>query len=51
MSLFYYTFIDWGPNQPDVGDAEDCGVFWELFDYLWGDLSCVADAQTICEMP
>jgi len=46
----FVKLTDWGANQPDVGNDQDCGVFWEAFDFQWGDLSCVIDAVAICEM-
>ncbi|XP_060554685.1 perlucin-like protein [Ruditapes philippinarum] len=44
------TFFDWDPSQPDLGNNQDCGLFWGPFDYRWGDIMCDYKCQPVCKI-
>ena len=51
MSLLSDTgFSDWGNNEPNNHDEENCGALSDDRHYQWVDTDCYDEAHFICEI-
>ncbi|BFZ25274.1 hypothetical protein BsWGS_28313 [Bradybaena similaris] len=44
------SFTDFGKDQPDGGEDEDCLALAKDLDYQWADVKCKGKGNSICEL-
>ncbi|XP_069121863.1 perlucin-like protein [Argopecten irradians] len=43
------TFTDWAPNEPNMGENEDCLILWGASKFQMGDNTCSNKRNYICQ--